>query len=365
MTAESKYLMALSYVKGVGSKTIKKFLENYESVQEVWELSTKDKNAISGLRAKAVEQIGSNEILDLVEQEISLSEKKDIEISTWLDETYPKMLRECVDAPPVVFKKGNLNLEHGKFVSIVGTRKMTSRGKDFVHEIIGDLKNHPITIVSGLAMGIDAEAHRAAIENELQTIAVLAHGVNQIYPKVNAKLGIQMQENGGLFSEFSSFHNPEPENFLRRNRIIAGLCHATIVVESAYAGGAMSTARHANNYNRDVFAAPGRTSDASAKGCHHLIKNHQAFLITEAEDLLKYLNISPKKERKSLQKELFIDLSLPEQEVFDLLKTKGKLHIDTLAMDMHLASYQLMPILLDLELKHLVEPLPGKYYDIT
>lgn len=364
MTTESKYLMALSYVKGIGNKAIKSLLENYTCAQEVWELSPKDKNGIVGLKKKIADQIGSNQIWDLVEKELTLCAQQGIQVSTLLESDYPKLLKECVDAPAVIFRKGKMNLDHGKFVSVVGTRKMTSRGSDFVHQLINDLRNQPITIISGLAMGIDAEAHKAAIDNDLQTIGVLAHGLNQIYPKINQKLGIQMQENGGLFSEFSSFHRAEPENFLRRNRIIAGLSHATIVVESAIAGGAMSTAKYANNYNRDVFAVPGRTTDHSAAGCHYLIKSHQAFLITSAEDLLKYLNISPKKSKNHLQKEMFIELSVPEQEVYNLLKTRGKLHIDVLAMSLGLSSYQLMPILLDLELKNIVEPLPGKFYDI-
>ncbi|MXV38098.1 DNA-protecting protein DprA [Flavobacteriaceae bacterium Ap0902] len=365
MTAESKYIMALSYVKGLGSKSVKKLLQNFDSAEEIWKLSNKGKNSIVGLNLGIAEQIGSAEIWNLVERELEISNKYAIKISTWGDVTYPKMLQECVDAPPVVFQKGNINLEHGKFVAVVGTRKMTARGKEFVHELIKDLRNQPITIVSGLALGVDAEAHKAAIENDLQTIGVLAHGLNQIYPKSNEKIGIEMQEKGGLFTEFSSFHMPEAVNFLRRNRIIAGLCHATIVVESAIAGGAMSTATHANNYNRDVFAVPGRVTDVTSMGCHYLIKNHKAFLLTEANDLLKYLNIAPKKERKSLQKELFVDLTAIEQKVYNLLRSHGKKHIDFLAIESGMASYQLMPILLDLELKNLVEPLPGKFYDIV
>lgn len=364
MKAESKYLIALSYVKGLGEKTVKNLLNHYKSPELIWNLSVKEKNGISGLRKDIAEQIGSNKILDLVEKEIILSKSQGINVSTIIDDTYPKMLKECVDAPVVVFSKGNMDLESGKFVSIVGTRKMTSRGKEFVHQLINELQGQNITIVSGLALGIDAEAHKSAIENNLQTIGVLAHGVNQIFPKSNQKIGIKMQENGGLFSEFSSFHRPEPENFLRRNRIIAGLCHATIVVESAIAGGAMSTARHANNYNRDVFAVPGRTTDFTAEGCHYLIKNHQAFLITEAEDLLKYLNISPSKKKKNVQKELFVELTESEEKIYNYLMKKGKTHIDNLSAETEIATYQLMPILLDMELKNVLEPLPGKFYDI-
>lgn len=362
---EKKALLALSYVPKLGIKSIRDLVTNIGSAQEVWNLSDKEKNAIKGLRPKIAKEIGSQKIWELMEKELAFCDKNDINVDAVFEENYPELLKECSDAPLISFSRGKINLHDGKFVAVVGTRKMTSRGKDFVHELISGFKNQPITIVSGLALGVDAEAHKAAMENDLQTVGVLAHGVNQVFPKTNERIGREMMKNGGLFSEFSTFHKPEPENFLRRNRIVAGLCQATIIIESAIAGGAMSTARHANNYNRDVFAIPGRVGDRTAQGCHHLIKNHQAFLLTEAEDVLKYLNITPKKAKKNIQKELFINLTGSEQKLYDILKRKGKLHIDVLAMEIGLATYQLMPILLNLELKNLIEPLPGKFYDLS
>lgn len=362
---EKQALLSLTYVQGLGIKSLQDLLSNYDSAQQIWNLSSKEKNSIEGLSHKIAKKIGSQEIWELAEKEISFCEAHDIKVISIDEDEYPDLLTQCNDAPFVVFMRGNVDLNEGKFVSIVGTRKMTSRGKDFIHELVAGFKNQPITIVSGLALGVDAEAHKAALENDIPTIGVLAHGVNQIFPKTNERIGRKMVQKGGLFSEFSSFHAAEPENFLRRNRIIAGLCEATIVIESAFKGGAMSTARHANNYNRDVFALPGRVHDATAAGCHHLIKNHQAFLLTEAADVLKYLNITPRKMSKNLQKEMFITLSAGEQSLYEMLKKNGKLHIDKLAMEMGMATYQLMPILLDLELKNLIEPLPGKYYDLN
>lgn len=360
---EKKSLLALSYVPKIGIKNLKKLLDHFGSATIVWNLSPKEKNSIKGLPQKAKERIGDTEIWELMEQEIAFCYEHKIQIISKFEDGYPPLLKECSDAPFFVFMRGNIDLHEGKFVSVVGTRKMTARGKEFIHELIDGFQNQPITIVSGLALGVDSEAHISAIQNKLQTIGVLAHGVNQIFPKSNEKIGIKMMKNGGLLSEFSTFHKPEPENFLRRNRIIAGLCHATIVIESALKGGAMSTATHANNYNRDVFALPGRTTDFTAEGCHYLIKNHKAFLITEANDVLKYLNITPKP-KKNIQTELFVELKDNEKILYEFLKNNGRSHIDSLSLKLNLTTYQIMPTLLSLELKGLVEPLPGKFYNL-
>lgn len=361
---EKKSLLALSYVPKVGIKNLKKLLDHFGSATVVWNLSQKEKNSIKGLPQKAKDHIGDNKIWDLMEKEISFCLEHNIQVISKFENDYPPLLKECSDAPFFVFMRGNIDLNNGKFVSVVGTRKMTSRGKEFIHKLIDGFQNQPITIVSGLALGVDSEAHICAMQNNLQTIGVLAHGVNQIFPKSNERIGIEMIKKGGLLSEFSTFHKPEPENFLRRNRIIAGLCDATIVIESALKGGAMSTATHANNYNRDVFALPGRTTDITAEGCHHLIKNHKAFLITEPKDVLKYLNITPVNTKKKIQKELFVELNDSEKDLYEFLKKQGKSHIDGISLGLNLSTYQIMPTLLNLELKGLVEPLPGKFYDL-
>lgn len=364
-TEEKKALIALSYVPRMGLKTVRDLINEIGSAKEVWALSSGEKRKLKAISAESSQKMGSAEIWELMEKELAFCDAHNIKALSFYEDNYPALLKECSDGPLVLFTRGKVNLDDGKFIAVVGTRKMTSRGKDFIHEMIEGLKNQPVTIISGLALGVDAEAHKAALENSLPTVGVLAHGVNQIFPKTNEKTARKMLDNGGIVSEFSTFHAPEPENFLRRNRIIAGLCHATVVIESGIAGGAMSTARHANNYNRDVFAVPGRTTDISAAGCHHLIKNHQAFLATESSDILKYLNLSVKKKGKPLQKEMFVELSEPEQTMYNLLKQKGKMHIDMLAFEMNLASYQLMPVLLDLELKNLISPLPGKFYELN
>lgn len=361
MNNDLKYLMALSYIPGLGVKSVKKLLQHYPDAQTIWNLSKIDKKSIN-LSLKLIDKIGSKKYLDLAQREIAFSQEKGIEITPIHSSHYPDLLRECVDAPPYLMSKGNRNWNEGKYVAIVGTRNMSVRAKDFIHELVSGFVGKPITIMSGLAFGVDAEAHLAAMENDLPTYAVLAHSVKEVFPKTNARIGMNMCEKGGLVSEFSSFHTPEPENFLRRNRIIAGMSHATIIVESRYKGGAMSTAAHANNYNRDVFAVAGRPNDVQSQGCHKLIKNHQAFLLTEANDVLKYLKLSQAKSQRSLQRELFVELTSDQQKVYDYLQKEEKAHIDQLVIATQLPVYVLLPVLLELEFKNLVESLPGKNY---
>lgn len=363
MGDELLYTLALSYVSGIGNINHRKLVQKFDSAENVWKLSKKDKIQIVGISDKIANDIGNESILSLAKSELEKISKLGVNAYTLKDEKYSRLLRECVDAPAVIFTRGKAELNSGRYVAIVGTRKMTAIGQGFINKLVQDLSSYPITIVSGLAFGVDITAHKVSLENHIPTIGVMAHGLNKIYPKTHHKVGEQMLEEGGLISEFSSFHNPEPQNFLRRNRIIAGISDATIVVESRIAGGAMNTARHANEYNREVFAMPGRVGDEQSAGCHYLIKNHQAFLITEASDVLKYLGLKEKK-RKNQQKELFVELSDSERVIFDCLKDRNGVHIDEISAITGLPSFKIMPILLDLELRNLIKPLPGKKYEL-
>ncbi len=361
---DSQKILALSYFPHLGIQSLKKIVEHFKDVETVWSLSYKELNSIKGLRKETLEAFQQkNKYLELAHKELAFAKENQISVLPYNHKNYPSLLKECVDSPPILFSKGNIEWDKTKFIAVVGTRQMTKYGKDFVSELIAGFQGLPITIVSGLAYGIDIEAHRAAIKGNLQTIAVLAHTVSKIYPRSNSKEAIAMQQNGGLVSEFSSFHKALPENFIRRNRIIAGLCDATIVIESGIKGGAMSTARCANLYNRDVFTVPGRISDTHSKGCNHLIKSHQAFLITEAQDVLQFLNFRPKK-KKNAQKVLFVELNQEQQQLVDFITNHGKQHIDQLALISQKSTYQLLPTLLELELKNVITPLPGKFYDL-
>ena len=360
-----KYLLALNYVPGIGSETSKELIKIFGSAEHVWKLKLNEKLLIKGLSQKKLEQIGNEEFLILAEKEINKAVKNNIKILSFYNNDYPYLLKQCSDAPAFIFSKGNINWGNKKFVAIVGTRNMTPRGEEFVKELVSDLKNQEIVIVSGLALGVDAAAHFAAVENGLDTIGVLAHSVHEIYPRTNERLAYKMMENGGVVSTYSSFQKPQRNFFLSRNRIIAGLSDATIVVESDIKGGAMSTATHANNYNRDVFAVPGRITDKYSRGCHVLIKSHKAFLTTDSKDLLNYLNLSHVEKPKIQQPELFMNLDEQEQKIIDYLKQHGKVHIDELAVHMKKPGFQLMSILLNLEIKNLIRPLSGKNYELV
>jgi DNA processing protein len=280
------------------------------------------------------------------------------------DEKYPNRLKHCIDSPVLLFTSGTIDLNNRKIISIVGTREITSYGTEFCKKLIEDLAPLNPVIVSGFAYGVDIVAHKAAMENELQTIGVVAHGLNQVYPKVHKKYIAKMEENGGFLTEFWSTSNPEKENFVKRNRIVAGISEATIVIESAEKGGSLITANLANDYNRDVFAVPGRTSDKFSQGCNNLIKTQRANLLTSAADLIYILNWKlEQKEQKNIQKQLFVTLENEEQKIYDYLLKNGKQLLDVIALDCDFPVFRISSILLNMELKGLVRPLPGKLFE--
>ena len=242
---------------------------------------------------------------------------------------------------------------------------MSSYGRDFCNKLIEDLAQYNPLIVSGFAYGVDICAHQAAIKNNLQTVAVLAHGLEQIYPKVHKKYINQVNENGGFLSEFWHDDVPLRENFLKRNRIVAGISKATIIIESAVKGGSLVTADIANSYDKDVFAVPGRTSDIYSKGCNNLIKNNRAFLLNSAEEIVKMLNWDLSEKPKIIQQQLFLELNENEQKIHDLLHEKGKQLLDVISLECNIPIYQLSSVLLQMELKGVSKPLPGKMFELV
>ena len=249
-------------------------------------------------------------------------------------------------------------------ISIVGTRNATSRGKDICEKIIGDLATgHPdLVIISGLAYGIDISAHKGALANGLKTVGVLGHGFKTIYPSVHRSTAEAILKNGGLLTDFMSDALPERNNFLKRNRIIAGLSDATLVVESGIKGGALITAEMANSYNRDVFALPGRPEDQWSQGCNHLIKNNKAALAESAEDIEYFLDWKPEKSKPPIQKTLFSELSEPEQKIYELVTREGELTIDSICRDLDIPVAKLSALLLQMEFKGLLKCFPGNLY---
>ena len=361
---ELLYILALQRTKGIGDINAKKLIAHCGSAKNIWNEKRNVISKISGIGTHAIRYLYDTKNLREAEKELKYLQKKAIETYYFLDEKYPYRLKHCVDAPILFFKQGLANLQKQPMISIVGTRKMTSYGRDFCEKLIHNLKPYNPVIISGFAYGVDICAHKAALKNNLQTIGVLAHGFEEMYPKSHSKYIDEVNKNGGFITDF--WHNDilKRENFLKRNRIVAGISEATIIVESAEKGGALVTADIANSYNRDVFAVPGRATDIYSKGCNNLIKDNKAAIINSANDLVAMLQWElDKKEKKPLQKQLFVNLDETEQQVYDFLITNGKQLLDMVALHCKLPIHKTTTILFHLEMKGLAKPLPGKYFE--
>ena len=358
-------VLRLQKSKAIGDILAKKLIVTVGDVAGVFKEKSATLQKINGIGNHAIKHLLDSKNILLAEQELSYIKKNKIEYSYFLGDDYPKNLTNCIDSPILFFKDGNINFNNDKIISIVGTRNMSSYGRDFCNNLIEDLVEFNPIIVSGFAYGVDICAHKAAVKNNLQTIAVLAHGFDQIYPKVHKKYINEVNKNGGFLTEFWSEEQPLRENFLKRNRIVAGISKATIIIESASKGGSLVTADIANSYNRDVFAVPGRTTDIYSKGCNDLIKNNQANVLTSSKDIIKMLNWDlSEKPKKPIQQQLFIELNSVEQKIYDYLLKNGKQVLDIIALDCNIPLYQLSSILLQMELKGITKPLPGKMFEI-
>ncbi len=365
---EEKLLSALRLqkCKAIGDILAKKLIVTVGDIEQVFNEKAATLLKINGIGSHVVKHLFDKKNIIYAEQELLLIKKNKIEYSYFLEDDYPKYLQNCIDSPILFFKDGNINLNSDKIISIVGTRNMSSYGKDFCNKLIEDLAIYNPIIVSGFAYGVDICAHKAAIKNNLQTIAVLAHGFNQIYPKVHKKYINQVNENGGFLTEFWHEEQPLRENFLKRNRIVAGISKATIVIESAEKGGSLVTADIANSYDKDVFALPGRATDIYSKGCNSLIKKNRASLLTSSSDIVTMLNWDIKEQpKKIIQKQLFVELNPNEQNIYDYLLKNNKQTLDVIAIECNIPLYQLSSILLQMELKGVTKPLPGKMFEIV
>lgn len=362
--SELYYTLALLQVEGVGDIVAKKLINHCGSAEKVFQSKKSKLKTIDGVGQFLLRNLANSSVFKLAEEEIKFIKQQGITYASFLDNEYPERLKHCVDGPTILFSSGNIDLKKHHIVSIVGTRQITSYGIDFCRKLIEDLSPLNPIIVSGFAYGVDIVAHQAAMENNLQTIGVLAHGLNQIYPKTHHKYIAKMEQNGGFLTEFWSSSNPDKENFVRRNRIVAGISEATIVIESAEKGGSLITASLANDYSREVFAVPGRTTDKYSSGCNNLIKTQRAHLLTSAADLIYILNWElNSKPTQSVQKKLFVSLEEEEQKVYDYLLKKGKELMDIIALECDFPIYKLSGILLNMELKGVVRPLPGKLFE--
>ncbi len=358
-------LLRLKKVANLGDGSIKKMIREVGSVEGV--LTEKLSNLLK------IDGIGKVKIKDLhnpkhhkdAENELKFIEKNDIKCLVYSQPEYPEKLKHCIDGPVVLFSAGNINLTQKKLISIVGTRKVTRYGVQFCEELIETLAPLDPVIISGFAYGVDITAQCAAVKHNLQTVGCLAHGLNQIYPKVHKKYVAKIKEHGGFFTDFWSTDTFDRKNFLSRNRIIAGLSEATIVIESADKGGSLVTAELANSYNREVFAVPGRAHDPWSKGCNMLIKTNRAHMLTSAADLIYMLNWELEQKEKTVQKQLFVSLTEEEQKIHDFLHAQGKELLDVIALHCNIPTFRTASVLLNMELKGVIKPLPGKLFEVV
>lgn len=360
------YQIALTHITGVGVALARNLMNIVGDEEQIFKEKTRNLEKIQGISYRLINEIKSKEVLRKAEEELTFVSKNNLQALFFTTPEYPERLGHCVDAPILLYVKGNSNLNYKKVVSVVGTRNATPQGYEACKQFVKELSNKfsDIIIVSGLAYGIDICAHRAALENGVPTAAVLAHGLDRIYPSVHRKTAIDMLDAGALVTEFPSGTEPERFNFVRRNRIVAGLADALVVVESSSKGGSLITAEIANSYYREVFAVPGRTTDAASVGCNRLIASDQAILMQDIKGFTNHMGWDDSKKPQPKQKELFLQLTEIEEQVYNALNTVENIHVNMLAIELDIPVSELFFTLLELEMKNVVKPMPGGVYKL-
>ena len=363
-TATLRDRIAVTLLEGIGPRTAKNLIAYAGGETEVLKLSRKwllDIPGIGTARALQIEK-SVTAALKAADQETEFIEKHGIKAIYFNEPGYPELLRECDDCPLLLYTRGDIRLDGRKILAVVGTRKATEQGRQTVREVIEELasRNQDLVIVSGLAYGIDIAAHRAAMEYGIQTIGVMGNGFATLYPREHRNTAVKMMDNGGLVTEFTSRMAPERQNFLMRNRVIAGMSHATWVVESASRGGSLITADMANSYNRDVFASPGRVTDPCSAGCNKLIKTNKASLLESAADIEYIMGWENK--GKKVGAPSSYQLSEEEKPLHALLREHDKIQLDELAQLTGQNVHLLSGMLFTLELKGAVQCVPGNRY---
>jgi DNA processing protein len=360
-----RHKIALTFIKTVGHVHAKSLLDHFGSAEAIFTASLAELMEVPGIGKVIAAEIVKSDALKLADEQLGFIEKQGVQVLFYTDEAYPHRLRNCFDAPVLLYYKGNADLNHPRSISIVGTRKATEYGRQLCKQLCEALAAYDVMVVSGLAYGIDVAAHKESLYQNIPTVGILAHGLDRIYPPLHQPIAQKMVLNGGLLTEFPLNTIPIKENFPQRNRIIAGLSDATIVVEAAAKGGALITAEIANSYNRDVFAFPGRTTDASSQGCNFLIRTNRAGLISNAKDLIYCLGWEEATQNKiTEQLQLPIGLSAEEHKIVKLLKIAA-VRIDELAVQSGMPQSQLALHLLSLEMQGILTSLPGKVYQLN
>ncbi|WBV59396.1 DNA-processing protein DprA [Chryseobacterium camelliae] len=364
-TEEHLFSIALRECSHIGDINFHKLIRAFGSAQNTWKTSSKELQKITGIGKKVISDIGNEKHLKFAEKEITFCQNNNIQINLRHLDQLPFLLKECEDAPAILYQKGKINTELHP-LSIVGTRKITSYGKNFIETFFENTKKHKFISVSGLAAGTDKEVHTESIRQKIPTIAVLAHGFHTLYPSAHKTLSEKiLSENGALFTEFNSSRKPDRENFIQRNRIIAGISSSTLVVETAFGGGSISTATFANNYNRDVFALPGKITDKFSQGCNHLIFQNKAIAISTVKDLIDQIGFnSPKEKTEELfpHAEKSIQLSENQEPIYNLITYHPQISLDDLAEKTAQPTHKILTIILELELLGKVKSLSGRQF---
>lgn len=366
MPSELHYQIALTLVPYIGNVHAKILVDHFGTAEAIFRARKSVLEKIEGIGSVRAKHIKTFENFNRAMEEAEFIGKYKIQPLFLTDAKFPKRLLHCYDCPTLLYFKGHADLNHPKMIALVGTRSHSEYGKQITENLICDLSTQDVLVVSGLAFGIDAVAHRAALKYNLATVGVLAHGLNKLYPSDHASLAREMIKQGGLLSEFRSDTKPDKHHFPIRNRIVAGMCDATIVIETGIRGGSMITAELANGYNRDVFAFPGKTTDARSSGCNDLIKNNKAILLTDADQLIATLGWQTKKQSGiAKQKALFVTLNETEKKIVSLLQQNNSMYIDELNLSVNVHNSALASALLNLELQGVITSLPGKIISLT
>ena len=364
---EILYQLGLTLIDGIGDVNAKSLLAYCGSPKEVFKQKKAHLVKVPGIGETLAASIMKNkDVLKRAEEEIKFIQRYKIETLFFTEEDYPSRLKYCSDSPIMLFYKGNADLNKEKIVAVVGSRKPSEYGREKTKELVNELKASDVLVISGLAYGVDICAHKNALDTGLETVGVLAHGLDRIYPQLHDKIAKRMIKQGGLLTDFMSGTNPDAVNFPKRNRIVAGLCDALVVVESKRQGGSLITATIANSYNKDVFAFPGRAGDPLAEGGNGLIKQNKAVLIESAADLLYAMQWEEKKDakKKSAQIPLLLKLTEDEKKLMNAFSMKKELHIDEICYASGLTISKVAALLLQMEFANLIKSMPGKMYSI-
>lgn len=361
---ELLHTLALQLVPGIGSLLGRKLIERLGSAEAVFQTSSSRLATTPGIGPALAQALANNRQLGAAETELNKAEKHGLRMLHFKDADFPARLRQCADHPLVLFGKGKLPLNMNRVVAVVGTRSATAYGKQLTEELVRGLVPYNVQILSGLAYGIDICAHRAALQHGLPTVGVLGHGLGRMYPAAHRQTADRMLETGGLLTECWYDAGPDKENFPKRNRIVAGMADAVVVVEAAENGGALITAHIANDYSRDVFAFPGRVHDAYQAGCHKLIMQNKAAMICSAENLIEAMNWGSQVETAAVSRQrlLFLELEPDEQVLYDALPEQGWMGIDDLCLQTGFSVSKISHLLLALEFKAALRQAPGKMY---